>query len=68
MISESEITTDTEDGYITKIKINEDDAFLFKKDNEEINLLWSRDNEIFTLSANIAGSEIIKVAENLKKY
>lgn len=68
MISESEVTTDTEDGYITKIKINEEDAFLFKKGNEGNNLVWSSDNVIFSLSGNIADSEIIKVAENLKKY
>ncbi len=68
MISESEITADTEDGYTTKIKINGNDAFLFKKGNEGTNLVWSSDNVIFSLSGNIADSEIIKIAENLKKH
>lgn len=68
MISESEITADTEDGYTTKIKINGNDAFLFKKGNEGTNLVWSSDNVIFSLSGNIVDSEIIKIAENLKKH
>jgi len=68
MLSESEITTDTEGEYITKIKINDKDAFLFKKGNEGNNLVWSSDNVIFSLSGSIADSEIIKIAENLKNH
>jgi len=66
MLIESNITTDTEDGFIAKIIINGNDALLFKKNNEETNLIWHSGDKMFSLSGNIIDSEIILIAENLK--
>ena len=60
------LSIDTENADLKKIFLNRVEALLSEKDTIKI-LVWHNDKYMFTLIGNIETSELIKIAENIKK-
>jgi len=60
------LSIDTENANFKKIFLNRVEALLSEKDTIKI-LVWHNDKYMFTLIGNIETSELIKIAENIKK-
>lgn len=64
--SDGMVGIDSENADIKKIKINGIEATYSTKDDKNI-LIWNEGEYLFRVCGNISESEIVKIAENLKK-
>lgn len=64
--SDASMNVNSEGATVINEKINGADALIFERDGH-ITLVWWIDDKFFVISSDEARSEIIKVAENVKK-